>query len=143
MWYMPREHGERGEFVETVSPDDVLKTFEHVRGPVVLSADVADRLGCSRETARRKLEELYDRGDVDCRKVSRRVIYWRTETGDTTARAAGEADDTDSPTEPSPASDRGPADGSDRPCGNDQPDDAPEVDIDEDRRERRDPRGAG
>ena len=74
---MPREHGDSGEFVETVTLEDVLETFDHVRGPVILSADVADRLGCSRETARRKLGELYDRGDVDRRKVSRRVLYWR------------------------------------------------------------------
>ena len=78
---MPREHGESGEYVETVTLDDVLDTFDHVEGPVVLSADVADRLGCSRETARRKLEALHDRGDLARRKVSRRVIYWRPESG--------------------------------------------------------------
>ena len=78
---MPREHGDSGEYVETVTLDDVLDTFDHVEGPVVLSADVADRLGCSRETARRKLEALHDRGDLARRKVSRRVIYWRPESG--------------------------------------------------------------
>lgn len=76
---MPREHGEAGEFVETVTLEDALETFEYVRGAVILSGDVADRLGCSRETARRKLEELYERGDVDRRKAARRVIYWRAE----------------------------------------------------------------
>jgi DNA-binding Lrp family transcriptional regulator len=79
---MPREHGEDGAFVETVTLEDVLETFDHVRGPVILSADVADRLGCSRETARRKLTELYERGDVDRRKVSRRVVYWRVDEPD-------------------------------------------------------------
>jgi hypothetical protein len=78
MWYMPREHGDSGEFVETVTLDDVRGVFDEVRGPVVLSADVADALDCSRETARRKLEELYEQGEVDRRKVSRRVIYWHT-----------------------------------------------------------------
>lgn len=79
---MPKEHGETGEFVETVSLADVLDTFDAVDGPVILSADVADRLDCSRETARQKLAELYDRGDVDRRKVSRRVLYWpATESG--------------------------------------------------------------
>jgi predicted ArsR family transcriptional regulator len=74
---MPREHGDSGEFVETTTVEDVLEIFDEVRGPVVLSADVADALGCSRETARRKLDELHDGGDVDRRKVSRRVVYWR------------------------------------------------------------------
>jgi len=77
MWCMPREHGEGGEFVETVTLADVLGVFDAVRGPVVFSADVADQLDCSRETARRKLEELHDRGDVERRKVARRVVYWR------------------------------------------------------------------
>ena len=48
-----------------------------------MSADVSDALGCSRETARRKLGALYDRGEVDRRKVSRRVIYWRADDPDT------------------------------------------------------------
>jgi hypothetical protein len=79
---MPREHGKDGAFVETVSLEDVLDVFDAVDGPVILSADVADTLDCSRETARRKLKELHDRGDLDRRKVSRRVIYWR-DTPDT------------------------------------------------------------
>lgn len=74
---MPRRRGDDGEFVETVTLDDVLETFDYVCGPVILSTDVADRLECSRETARQKLEELYERGDIERRKVSRRVIYWR------------------------------------------------------------------
>jgi len=94
---MPREHGESGEYVETVTLDAVLDTFDHVDGPVILSADVADRLGCSRETARRKLNTLYDRGDLDRRKVSRRVIYWRDEQGEDAATTAGD-DDTAEPT---------------------------------------------
>ncbi|ELY49060.1 hypothetical protein C493_21096, partial [Natronolimnohabitans innermongolicus JCM 12255] len=68
---MPREHGDSGTFVETVSLEDVLGVFDVVDGPVILSADVADELDCSRETARRKLQALYERGDLERRKVSR------------------------------------------------------------------------
>lgn len=74
---MPREHGDKGEFVETTTLDDVRSVFEEVDGPVVLSADVSDQLGCTRETARRKLETLHERGDLHRRKVARRVIYWQ------------------------------------------------------------------
>jgi hypothetical protein len=81
-WGMPREHGDDGEYVETVTLDDVRAVFDEVRGPVVLSVDVSDALGCSRETARRKLGELYNRGEVDRRKVSRRVLYWKDRAGD-------------------------------------------------------------
>ena len=80
-WDMPREHGDGGEYVETVTLDDVRAVFDDVRGPVVLSADVSDALGCSRETARRKLATLYERGTVDRRKVSRRVVYWLVDDG--------------------------------------------------------------
>jgi hypothetical protein len=81
-WGMPREHGDDGEYVETVALDDVRAVFDEVRGPVVLSVDVSDALGCSRETARRKLGALYNRGEVDRRKVSRRVLYWKGRAGD-------------------------------------------------------------
>lgn len=90
---MPREHGDDGAFVETIGLDDVREVFNTVPGPVILSADVADELGCTRETARRKLERLYERGDLARRKVSRRVIYWRPETSTrapTDAARAGE-----------------------------------------------------
>ena len=97
---MPREHGKSGEYVETVTLADALDTFDHVDGPVILSADVADRLGCSRETARRKLETLHDRGDLDRRKVSRRVIYWRPSRGEDAATTAGASDATEPTPEP-------------------------------------------
>jgi hypothetical protein len=99
---MPREHGDGGEYVETVTLDDVRAVFDDVRGPVVLSADVSDALGCSRETARRKLAALYDRGEVDRRKVSRRVLYWQAENDESGARADAVDDATDGPADPPP-----------------------------------------
>ena len=99
-WGMPREHGDGGEYVETVTLDDVRGVFDDVQGPVVLSADVSDALGCSRETARRKLAALYDRGEIDRRKVSRRVLYWRPESGESGARADAGDDATDGPADP-------------------------------------------
>ena len=92
---MAKEHGESGEFVETVTIKKVREVFDDVRGPVVLSADVADRLDCSHETARRKLKQLHDRGDLERRKVSRRVLYWeppeRQEPNESAALAAADA----------------------------------------------------
>jgi hypothetical protein len=96
---MPREHGDDGAFVETITLDDVLEVFDAVDGPVILSADVADELSCSRETARRKLGDLHERGDLDRRKVSRRVIYWRPETTASASRDAARADADLLPTE--------------------------------------------
>jgi hypothetical protein len=99
---MPREQGESGEFVETLAPEDVLDVFDAVDGPVILSADVADHFGVTRETARRKLKQLADRGELDRRKVSRRVVYWRAGDTDTeSGRTRGESAPATSP-DPSP-----------------------------------------
>lgn len=74
---MPRERGEHGEFVETVDPEDVLRVFDEVDGPVVTSADVADALDLSRNAARQKLGKLYKQRRVDRRKTAGRVVWWR------------------------------------------------------------------
>jgi|APHM01.1.fsa_nt_gi hypothetical protein len=79
LYCMPREHNEQGNFIETVTHGDVLGILDTVDGPVILSADVADELECSRDTARRKLSELHEQGKLDRRKVSRRIIYWEAE----------------------------------------------------------------
>lgn len=77
---MSRERTETGEYVETVTVDRVLGVFASVNGPVVTSADVADALDCSRETARRKLSVLAEQGRVDQRKTAGRVVWWLTES---------------------------------------------------------------
>jgi biotin operon repressor len=82
---MPKKRGDTGQYVETVGPTDVLEVFDHVDGPpVVTSADVAEQTGLSRDSARRKLEELKQRGSVDSRRTAGRVLYWRTDNAETT-----------------------------------------------------------
>ena len=49
---------------------------EAVPGPVGTSGDVAGRVACSRETARRKLRDVGERGDVASRKTAGRVVWW-------------------------------------------------------------------
>lgn len=100
---MPRKHGDDGTFIETVALDDVLEVFDAVEGPVVLSADVANELGCTRETARQKLEQLHDRGDLSRRKVSRRVIYWRREASMKAATDAAASTPAEQSTDETPA----------------------------------------
>lgn len=99
------ERGDAGQYTETVTLDDVLGVFATVAGPVVTSGDVADALGCSRETARRKLRALERRGHVDSRKTAGRVLWWPVDDPDRAhgvdpadpfwtlePRASGEAD---------------------------------------------------
>lgn len=76
---MSRERAETGEYVETVTPDRVLGVFSAVEGPVVTTADVADRLDCTTEAARRKLDDLHAAGTVGRRKTAGRVVYWLRE----------------------------------------------------------------
>lgn len=78
---MPKERGGTGQYVETTALDDVLGVFGEVRGPVVTSADVADALDCSRDTARRKLTELRRQGRVESRETAGRVVWWLSNSG--------------------------------------------------------------
>jgi len=73
---MSREREDTGRYTETVTLDDVLGVFGGVDGPVVTSGDVADALDCSRETARRKLRTLEERGRLASRKTAGRVVWW-------------------------------------------------------------------
>lgn len=72
------EREDTGRYTEVVTLDDVVGVFEAVAGPVVTSGDVAEALGCSRETARRKLRALEEGGRVAGRKTAGRVVWWRT-----------------------------------------------------------------
>lgn len=82
---MSRKREDSGRFTDTVTAGDVLGVFDAVEGPVVTSGDVAEALDCSRETARRKLRTLEERGRIASRKTAGRVVWWRTDstaTGD-------------------------------------------------------------
>lgn len=76
---MPREHDDSGDFIETVTPENVLDVFDQIRGPVVTSGDVAEACDCTRETARRKLKVLHEQGRVDRRKTAGRIVWWCTD----------------------------------------------------------------
>jgi len=74
-----RERNDSGQFAGTVTLEDVAGVFDHVRGPVITSSDVANQFDCTTESARQKLTRLYDQGRVDKRKTGRVVVYWRTD----------------------------------------------------------------
>ena len=74
-----RKRSETGQYVDEVTPEDVLSVFADVRGPVIMTCDVTKRYGCSTDTARRKLDVLYERGLVEYRLAGGRNVWWRTE----------------------------------------------------------------
>ncbi|MFC6724992.1 hypothetical protein ACFQE1_11540 [Halobium palmae] len=74
-----RERSESGQFVETVSLEDVLAVFRRFEEPCITSADVADELSCTTEAARQKLARLREEGRVKSRKSGRITLWWLTE----------------------------------------------------------------
>jgi hypothetical protein len=70
------EHGDGPGFVETWSAEDARAVFDEVPNAVVTAADVANALGCSDDSARRKLKELEHEADVKRRNPSARSVLW-------------------------------------------------------------------
>ncbi|WP_160133202.1 hypothetical protein [Halococcus salsus] len=79
-----RERNENGRYVETVTPDRVLAVLANAVDPFMATGDVADALGCSREAARLKLNELADRGEVERRDVRGAIVVWWPASGEPT-----------------------------------------------------------
>lgn len=71
-----RARDERGQFVETITPERVLAAMRAVDGPVVTATDIAERLECTPEAVTPKLETLQDQGRVARRQVGARAVVW-------------------------------------------------------------------
>ena len=96
-----RERDEAGRYVADVTLEEVLGVFDSVEGPTITTSDVVDRLDCSREVARNRLNDLVSRGLVARRKSGRIVLWWRVESDEGTEnpylRGFGALADTDLP----------------------------------------------
>jgi hypothetical protein len=88
------EHGDGPGFIETWSAEDARAVFDEVPNAVVTAADVATALGCSDDSARRKLTELEHEADVKRRNPTERSVLWYVpiEDGD-----GGESENDQSP----------------------------------------------
>lgn len=71
-----KERAETGEYVETTTASEILTAMRDADGPVVTVGDVSEAVGCSRETARRKLTELHADGRVERRKIGASAVVW-------------------------------------------------------------------
>jgi len=75
---MSRERNERGRYVEKATIELVLEVLEQTDQPVLTAKEVANKLDVSSETARRKLNKLYEKEKVGRKKVgARAVVWWR------------------------------------------------------------------
>lgn len=71
-----RERDEKGQYVETITPQRVLEVLRESDDPVLTAKEVGEKLGCTSEAARRRLHELEERGDVESKKVGARAVVW-------------------------------------------------------------------
>lgn len=71
-----KERSENGEYVETTTPEEVLIAMRDVQAPFVTVGDVAEAVGCSRETARRKLTDLHEEGAINRREIGASAVVW-------------------------------------------------------------------
>lgn len=73
-----RPRTEKGQYVEAVTPDDVLALFTDHEPRT--ASEVADELGIVRRTAYDELQTLAERSDLERKKVGgRAVVFWRLE----------------------------------------------------------------
>ena len=73
---MERERSESGQYVEEVTLDEVIRTFEEAEIPVLTASEVGEALDCARPTAYNKLETLVDQGDLHKKKVGARAVVY-------------------------------------------------------------------
>lgn len=71
-----RERDEKGQYVETITPERVLAILQESDDPVLIAKEIGEKLGCTSEAARRRLHELEERGDVESKKVGARAVVW-------------------------------------------------------------------
>ncbi|WP_222913929.1 FaeA/PapI family transcriptional regulator [Natrinema sp. SYSU A 869] len=71
-----RKRNDRGEYVETVTPEGVLEVMRRSPDPIVTAKEVGEALGRTSEAARQKLLKLQDEGIVARRKVGAGAVVW-------------------------------------------------------------------
>ena len=67
-----------GQYTETYPTDEFLGAIDDVDG-VAGTQDVADAVGCSYETAYKKLRSLEDAGAVESEKVANARVWLRAD----------------------------------------------------------------
>ena len=70
--------GESGQYTEKYPTDEFLDAIDAVDG-FAGTQDVADHVGCSYETAYKKLRSLQDAGSVESDKVANARVWLRSD----------------------------------------------------------------
>ena len=67
-----------GQYTETYPTEEFLEAIDNADG-MAGTQDVADGVGCSYETAYKKLRKLEDAGSVDSQKVANARVWLRAD----------------------------------------------------------------
>lgn len=67
-----------GQYTETYPTEEFLEAIDSADG-MAGTQDVADAVGCSYETAYKKLRKLEDAGSVDSQKVANARVWLRAD----------------------------------------------------------------
>jgi len=70
------------------SLQDTLDAVQSMDSPGVTTTDVRIILGCSSDTARRRLNTLFEQGYVDYRETNQQTLWWETDREDREERGA-------------------------------------------------------
>ncbi len=77
---MGQKRDEKGKYRTEYTAEDVLDVFESMSVPAVTTPEVADAVGCSKGTARNRLDELVEEGRLYRKSAgSRAAVYMRLE----------------------------------------------------------------
>jgi predicted transcriptional regulator len=64
-----------------VEPEDVLRELAVAYQPVLGTAEIAERVGVSRQAANKHLKRYMENGWVDNRKIGNVLVWWITDDG--------------------------------------------------------------
>jgi predicted ArsR family transcriptional regulator len=73
---MSRKRDAEGKYTETATIDAVFDVLVNADDPVLTANEVAEAIGVTSETARRKLTELSEQGRVKRKDVGARAVVW-------------------------------------------------------------------
>lgn len=79
-----RERNDQGQYVGTISLEDVLEAVRQTNSPVATAKELGETLDCSSEAVRQKLVTLHEQGRVERRTVgANAVVWWLTDSEET------------------------------------------------------------
>ena len=65
-----------------VTEDEIVELVRTADDPFTTASEVAERVGMARQTAHKHLQELYEEGEIQKKKVGQSAIWWVEDRAD-------------------------------------------------------------